>query len=151
MRMHSDEKKSGLADRITEFRMSMSSNPKLIHRVEKFLQKVNKKAHLDEIQFHKVLVSTTEAVNNAIFHGNKSNPKKKVYLTCGLSKEKMILRVRDSGGGFDPNRLHNPLSAKNLLRESGRGVFLMKTLMDKVEFQFTREGTEVRLTLLLVK
>lgn len=131
--------------------MSMSSNPKLIHRVEKFLQKVNKKARLDEIQFHKLVVSTTEAVNNAIFHGNKSDPKKKVYLTCGLSKEKIMLRVRDSGGGFDPSRLHNPLSDENLLRESGRGIFLMKMLMDKVEFHFSKKGTEVRLTLLLIK
>ena len=129
----------------------MSSNPKLIHRVEKFLQRVNKDAHLDEIQFHKVLVSTTEAVNNSIFHGNKSDPRKKVYLTCELSDEKMILRVRDSGKGFNPQKIGNPLNESNLLRESGRGVFLMKTLMDRVEFHFSEEGSEVEMTLLLVK
>ncbi len=129
----------------------MSSNPKLIHRVEKFLQRVNKDAHLDEIQFHKVLVSTTEAVNNSIFHGNKSDPRKKVYLTCELSDEKMILRVRDSGKGFNPQKIGNPLNESNLLRESGRGVFLMKTLVDRVEFHFSEEGSEVEMTLLLVK
>jgi len=131
--------------------MSMSSNPKLIHRVERFLQRVNSQAHLDEIQFHKVLVSTTEAVNNAIFHGNKSDRRKKVYLTCELSTERLILTVKDSGKGFNPERINNPLNEANLLRESGRGVFLMRTLMDRVEFRFSKKGTEVRLTLLLIK
>ena len=129
----------------------MSSNPKLIHGVEKFLLKVNKDAHLDEIQFNKVLVSTTEAVNNSIFHGNKSDPRKKVFLTCALSRERMILKVRDSGKGFDPEKIGNPLNNTHLLRVSGRGIFLMKTLMDRVEFHFAKEGTEVTLTLLLIK
>ncbi len=129
----------------------MSSNPKLIHRVEKFLQKVNRSAHLDEIQFHKVLVSTTEAVNNAIFHGSESDPRKRVYIRCELSKERLILTVKDSGRGFDPRKLRNPLNNAYLLEVSGRGIFLMKTLMDRVEFQFSKKGTEVRLTLLLIK
>jgi serine/threonine-protein kinase RsbW len=133
------------------FRMTMHSNPKLIHRVEKFLQKVNKSAHLDEIQFNKVLISTTEAMNNAIFHGNKSDPRKKVYLTCELSTERMILRVRDSGAGFNPHKIANPLDESNLLRESGRGIFLMRTLMDKVQFHFSEEGSEVEMVLLLIK
>ena len=136
---------------VKTYRMSMSSDTKLIHRVEKFLQKVNKDAHLDEIQLNKLLISTTEAVNNAIFHGNKSDPWKKVYLSCELSRERMILRVRDSGGGFDPNKIGNPLSDSNLLRESGRGIFLMKTLMDKVEYHFSKRGSEVVMTLLLIK
>jgi serine/threonine-protein kinase RsbW len=131
--------------------MSMNSNPKLIHRVENFLQKVNKRAHLDEIQFNKALVSLTEAVNNAILHGNKSDPKKKVYLTCELSKERMILKVRDSGKGFNPEKLKNPLEDSNLLRESGRGIFLMRTLMDKVQYHFSKDGSEVEMVLLLIK
>ena len=136
---------------VKTFRMSMSSNPKLIHRVEKFLLKVNKDAHLDEVQFNKVLVSTTEAVNNSIFHGNKSDPRRKVYVTCELSRERMILKVRDSGTGFDPEKIGSPLNNSNLLRASGRGIFLMKTLMDKVEFHFTKGETEVMITLLLIK
>ncbi len=129
----------------------MHSSPKLIHRVEKFLQKINRSAHLDEIQFNKVLISTTEAVNNAIFHGNKSDPQKNVYLACELSKERMILKVRDSGAGFDPHKIANPLDESNLLRESGRGIFLMRTLMDKVQYHFSEDGSEVEMILLLVK
>jgi serine/threonine-protein kinase RsbW len=140
-----------LTKAVKNFRMSMRSNPKLIHRVEKFLEKVNKKAHLDEIQFNKALVSLTEAVNNAILHGNKSDLRKKVHVTCELSKERMILRVRDSGAGFEPHKIANPLEETNLLRESGRGIFLMRTLMDKVQYRFSEEGSEVELVLLLIK
>jgi serine/threonine-protein kinase RsbW len=140
-----------LTKAVKKFRMNMRSNPKLIHRVEKFLQKVNKKAHLDEIQFNKVLVSLTEAVNNAILHGNKSDSRKKVYLTCELSKERMILRVRDSGAGFEPHKIANPLDESNLMRESGRGIFLMRTLMDKVQYRFSEHGSEVEMVLLLIK
>jgi serine/threonine-protein kinase RsbW len=129
----------------------MRSNPRLIHRVENFLQKVNKKARLDEIQFNKALVSLTEAVNNAILHGNKSDSRKKVYLTCELSRERMVLRVRDSGAGFEPHKIANPLDESNLLRESGRGIFLMRTLMDKVQYHFSEEGFEVEMVLLLIK
>jgi serine/threonine-protein kinase RsbW len=140
-----------LTKAVKKFRMNMRSNPRLIHRVEKFLQKVNKKAHLDEIQFNKVLVSLTEAVNNAILHGNKSDSRKKVYLTCELSKERMILRVRDSGAGFEPHKIANPLDESNLMRESGRGIFLMRTLMDKVQYRFSEHGSEVEMVLLLIK
>lgn len=133
------------------FQMTMHSSPKLIHRVEKFLQKINRSAHLDEIQFNKVLISMTEAVNNAIFHGNKSDPQKHVYLACELTKERMILKVRDSGAGFDPHKIANPLDESNLLRESGRGIFLMRTLMDKVQYHFSEDGSEVEMVLLLVK
>ena len=136
---------------VKTYRMSIGSNPKLVHRVEKFLLRVNRDAHLDEIQFNKLLVSTTEAVNNAIFHGNKSDARKRVHLACVLSHERVILTVRDSGRGFEPEKIKNPLNDSNLLRDSGRGIFLMKTLMDKVEFHFSKEGTDVRMTLLLVK
>ena len=129
----------------------MRSNPKLIYRVEKFLGKMKRKAHLDDSQFNKVLVSATEAVNNSILHGNKLDLKKKVYLSCEISEEKMVLKVRDSGKGFDPDQIGNPLNESNLLRESGRGVFLMKTLMDRVEYHFSESGSEVEMTLLLTK
>ena len=63
----------------------------------------------------------------------------------------MILKVRDSGTGFDLEKIGSPLNNSNLLRASGRGIFLMKTLMDKVEFHFAKGETEVMMTLLLIK
>jgi serine/threonine-protein kinase RsbW len=134
-----------------EFRATISSNPRNISKVETFLKKINKSIHLDEIQFHKLMVSLTEAVNNAIIHGNKSDPKKKVLLKCEHLPGWLLLIVEDQGRGFKVDAVANPLRKKNLLKESGRGIFLMRTLMDKVEFQQTADGLEVRLWLALNK
>ena len=125
----------------------LPSNPRYIHRVEKFLSKVDPETRLDEIQMHKVMVSLTEAVNNAILHGNRSDPAKKVRIVCRILPGWLLFQVNDQGKGFDPAAVDSPLREENLLRESGRGIFLMRTLMDKVEIEPSREGTEVRLWL----
>ena len=135
----------------TEFRLTLSSNPKQVRKVEAFLDKVNANLHLDEIQMNKVMISLTEAVNNAIIHGNKFDDTKKVHVTCEVLPGWALFLVQDEGRGFDPGRVANPLKAENLLRESGRGIFLMKTLMDKVEFELNEPGLMVRLWLNLNK
>ena len=133
------------------FRLTLSSNPKNIGRVEKFLDKINATVGLDEIQLHKLMVSLTEAVNNAIVHGNKLNAAKKVFLKCEVLPGWLLLQVIDQGRGFKPEKVGNPLKKENLLRENGRGIFLMRTLMDKVEFENNPGGLEVRLWLALNK
>ncbi len=134
-----------------EFRATIPSDPKNVRKVEAFLKKVNKGVHLDEIQFHKLMVSLTEAVNNAIVHGNRSDRAKKVILKCECLPGWLLLIIEDQGKGFKPDHVENPLKKRNLLKESGRGIFLMRTLMDKVEFQMTASGLEVRLWLALNK
>lgn len=93
------------------------------------------------------MVSVTEAVNNAITHGNKQNPQKKVKVVGEILPGWLLVMIADEGKGFDPGQVSNPLQEENLLRESGRGIFLMRTLMDKVEIDRTDGGTEVRLWL----
>jgi serine/threonine-protein kinase RsbW len=100
---------------------------------------------------HKLMVSLTEAVNNAIVHGNKSHPAKKVTVVCDRLPELLEFSITDEGRGFKPEKVKNPLHEENLLRTSGRGIFLMRTLMDKVEFQTNNKGTTVRLVLALKK
>jgi len=129
------------------FRLTLPSTPKSIGKVESFLKKVNRSQHLDEIQFHKVMVSLTEAVNNAIVHGNRSNPLKKVLITCEVLPGWLLFMIDDQGKGFKPEAVGNPLKKENLMLESGRGIFLMRTLMDKVEFNGSRAGMQVRLWL----
>jgi len=127
--------------------MTLQSNPKHIRKVEPFLKKINRIAHLDEIQMHKMMVSLTEAVNNAIIHGNKSDPEKKVRVRCEVLPGWIIVSVQDEGEGFVLKKVRNPLRKQNLMRESGRGVFLMRTLMDKVEFEIGPSGAQVSLWL----
>lgn len=133
------------------FRMTLPSTQKNIGRVEKFLLKIAQHVELDEIQLHKAMVSVTEAVNNAIVHGNRCNPKRKVFVICEVLPGWLLFIVSDQGKGFKPEKVANPLKEENLLRESGRGIFLMRTLMDRVEFELQKTGYQVRLWLDLKK
>ncbi|UCH84047.1 MAG: ATP-binding protein [Candidatus Latescibacterota bacterium] len=76
-----------------------------------------------------------EAITNAIVHGNKSDPNKKVSLQIYISSSRIKFRIKDQGEGFDVDRVENPLEGENLMRSSGRGVYLMKSIMDNVEFK----------------
>ena len=131
------------------FRLTLSSKPKNIGKVEAFLKKIDRAAHLDEIQEHKLMIALTEAVNNAILHGNKSKEEKMVRVVCELQEDGLLFTVTDEGKGFKPDAVANPLKEENLLKESGRGIFLMRMLLDRVEFRRTREGMEVKLWLVL--
>ena len=131
--------------------MTLKSNPKHVRKVEPFLKKINRVAHLDEIQMHKMMVSLTEAVNNAIIHGNKSNLEKMVRVRCEVLPGWLVVSVQDEGNGFVPEKVRNPLRKQNLMRENGRGIFLMKTLMEKVEIEHGPSGTQVSLWLDLNK
>ena len=124
-----------------EFAMECISEPKEIGKIEGFLNHLNKTARLDDGTFYRLFVSCTEAVNNAILHGNKSDPKKKVCVTCSVNRNSVVLKVKDEGKGFNPDAVPDPVHEDNLLRESGRGVFLMRQLMDSVSYN--KAGNEV--------
>lgn len=123
--------------------LTLTSDPKEVARVEIFLDKINKKLKLDDLHFNKLLVATTEAVNNSIIHGNQRDLEKKVTVICEVNQQVLIIHVEDEGSGVDPEKLPNPLSEENILRENGRGVFLMRSLMDGVEFKRTSNGASV--------
>lgn len=127
------------------FHLECSGDPKEVRKVEPFLQKMNETARLDDGTFYRLLVAGTEAVNNGILHGTKGDPNKVVHVTCIIGKDFLIFRVRDSGRGFKPDQVPDPLEEKNLLKTSGRGIFLMRSLADKVTFRITPKGTEVEL------
>ena len=103
--------------------------------VESFIENVGEKIKIEESIYGNVLVSVTEAVNNAIVHGNKEDKTKKVRI--GLKKNKKSVRfvVEDEGVGFDYNNLPDPTSPKNLDKVKGRGIFLIKSLSDKTTFK----------------
>lgn len=134
-----------------KFVLVLASNPRQVVKVEGFLGKINERIHLDETRFNKLLVAATEAVNNGIIHGNKRNPKKKVTLTCELNHAVLLVRVEDEGPGLDPSTLPDPLAEENLMRENGRGVFLMRSLMDDVQFEKLANGSAVTMTMVLEK
>jgi serine/threonine-protein kinase RsbW len=106
---------------------------------------------LDDDSLHWVSVAIRESVINAIKHGNRSDSSKHVFVEFALAEtlapHELMIRVRDQGSGFDPETVANPLAPENLLKSSGRGIFLIRSFMDDVQLQRAPEGgMEIRMT-----
>ena len=106
---------------------------------------------LDDDAVHWVGVAIRESVINAIKHGNRNDATKRVFVefetTTPPDPPGLLIRVRDQGEGFDPESLANPLDPENLLKASGRGIFLIRNFMDDVQLQRAPEGgMEIRMT-----
>ena len=114
--------------------------------VESFIENVGEKIRIEEAIYGNVLVSVTEAVNNAIVHGNKEDKNKKVRLGLKQNKKSVRFIVEDEGMGFDHNTLPDPTNPKNIEKVKGRGIFLIKSLSDKTTFK--QGGRVVELSLI---
>lgn len=123
--------------------MSIPSSLDEITTVEKFAEKAADKMKFGEEEKDSLAIAVTEAVNNAIIHGNKQDKNKKVHIKFEFKDNRLIVRVRDEGKGFNPQKISDPLAPENLLKESGRGIFILSSLMDDVQFNFGKNGTEI--------
>lgn len=112
----------------------LDSHPKNIAEVEPYVLQVVKEYAINESIFGNILITLTEAVSNAIIHGNQAKSGKKVYISTYTTTNSVVFTVEDEGSGFDPNTLPDPTAPENLLTPGGRGVFLMQHLSDKVSF-----------------
>lgn len=121
----------------------ISSGDSSIISAEHKLKSILDKLDLAGSQEHNLLVAASEAVNNAVVHGNKNDPRKKVLLDVDYDDHNITLEVQDEGGGFNPKDLPDPLLPENLLKPNGRGIHIMKSLMDSVSFDFTSKGTKI--------
>jgi serine/threonine-protein kinase RsbW len=103
------------------------------------------KAGFDEDTASQIAMVSREAAANAVLHGNHKDPAKRVRASFSLSPEALSIRVSDEGSGFDPSDVPDPLSPEGLLKPSGRGIFLMRALMDEVNFRQLSPGAEITL------
>ena len=103
--------------------------------VESFIENAGEKIKIKESVYGNVLVSVTEAVNNAIVHGNKEDKEKKVKIRLKENKKSVRFGVEDEGGGIDHKNLPDPTSPENIDKIKGRGIFLIKNLADKAKFK----------------
>ena len=127
-----------------KFEMTIRSSLEQIEAVEEMAERAADKMKFSEEERDSLAIAVTEAVNNAIIHGNKQDRRKRVNLRFDFEGEKLIVKIRDQGTGFNPDKISDPLAPENLLKESGRGVFILSTLMDEVKFNFDK-GTEITL------
>jgi serine/threonine-protein kinase RsbW len=111
---------------------SLSEN---IRMIESFIDNAKERFHLDDDIYGNIMIAVTEAVNNAIKHGNSNDKSKNVLLSLSLQDSLIKFTIKDEGTGFDYGNLPDPTSPENLEKPGGRGIFLMKHLSDEVEFK----------------
>lgn len=130
----------------TRNELDLSSSLDNLPRVEKFIDEACEAFHIDEDHYGNILIAVTEAVNNAILHGNQENPDKtfKVSFEANEELQKLSFRVEDEGEGFDYENVPDPTAPENLEKPYGRGIFLMRSLADEVEFYDDGRVVEVR-------
>ena len=123
--------------------LSIPSDFESVHKVESLIDTVCDKLSVNEDYYGNVLIAVTEAVNNAIIHGNKHNSDLNVDLFVGDKESDFCFSVKDYGQGFDYSNLPDPTSPENIEKENGRGIFLMRSLAEEIEFQ--DEGRNVNI------
>jgi len=121
-------------------RIQIPSISENIRMIESFIDNAREKFHLDDDIYGNIMIAVTEAVNNAIKHGNKGDSSKNVQLTLALNDKLIKFKVEDEGHGFDYENLPDPTAPENIEKPGGRGIFLMKHLSDEVDF---KEGGRV--------
>lgn len=113
----------------------IDSNPKNVLKVESYLKIVKSEYGQLSDRYPDILISLTEAVNNAIIHGNKADESKKVKIECEEETTGLTFTISDEGNGFNPKEVPDPTHEDNLECCGGRGVFIMSQLADKVFFK----------------
>jgi len=130
-------------------RLEFSSIFEMVDFVQVVSDHVSHTVGLDEDSAHWVSVAIRESVINAIKHGNRNDATKRVFVefeTNTVDVRELSIRVRDQGEGFDPEEVADPLAPENLLKSSGRGIFLIRNFMDDVQLQRAPEGgMEIRM------
>ena len=115
---------------LLEMKSQFESLETIVERTQAFAE-----THLgDEDLVYRVVLLTSEAVTNAMKHGNRFDADKNIRLSVEVHPDRVSLCVEDEGEGFDPDAVANPLRGDNLTRESGRGLFLMRRMADAVTY-----------------
>ncbi len=130
----------------TAVKLVLPSDVRLVELAHAVAEKMGEAAGLDSGAALDLGLAVREAVINAIVHGNRKDPSQDVELTFTRGSRGIRIRVLDRGSGFDPDSLPDPTAPENVLRNSGRGLLLMRAFADEVRFRY-REGRGMEITL----
>jgi serine/threonine-protein kinase RsbW len=122
---------------------TLDSSLASVNLAEETAQAMAAKAGFDDENCMRISMAVREAAVNAVLHGNAYDPKKKVTLAFENTGQALVIIVRDEGGGLDVSKVPDPTAPENLLKQSGRGIFLMRSFMDEVRIRPLAPGTEV--------
>lgn len=116
-------------------KMILQSSLKEMDKLDSFVNELQEWASLDQQQRDRIMLPLSEAINNAILHGNQLQEHKSVTVVAELQNQRLIISVEDEGVGFDPDDVPDPLQKENLLKEGGRGIYLIREYTDDIDFQ----------------
>jgi serine/threonine-protein kinase RsbW len=132
---------------MTEQRVSytLDSTLETVDSAEQAATRIAADNGFDEDEVMQIAMAVREAAVNAVLHGNAYDPGKKVTLDFERTAGDLVITIRDQGAGLDPNKIPDPLAPENLLKTSGRGIFLIRSFMDEVQIHPSQTGTEIKL------
>jgi len=127
------------------FSFKLPSTMDSVAEIEATAEKLTQSAGLDEDESFRVVMAVREAALNAVLHGNGYDPNKQISASFENTGKSIVVKIADEGEGLDADHLPDPLAPENLLRGTGRGIFLIRSFMDEVHFRQLHPGTEVTL------
>ncbi len=116
-----------------------------VSEVEAAAERLAEQAGIDEEERFRVTMAVREAAVNAVLHGNEYDPTKKITVSLENTGSALVITIADEGKGLNPEAVPDPLAPENLLRGTGRGIFLIRSFMDEVHFRQLHPGTELTL------
>jgi serine/threonine-protein kinase RsbW len=125
--------------------LTLGSSLESVDQVERTAEDFAARAGFDQDTVPNIAMAVREAAVNAVLHGNAYDPKKHIAVSFEVNPDALVIRVSDQGPGLDPSTIPDPLAPENILRGSGRGIFLLRAFMDEVHFRQLYPGTELTL------
>jgi len=123
--------------------LTIYSDPNNIVAVDEWAERIAQELGFNEDERDDIAISVTEAVNNAIVHGNKADPHKRVIIELSQTDDELRVSVRDEGKGFNPAKVEDPTKPENLMKPYGRGIHIIRQLMDDVQVDLLKGGCRV--------
>ena len=124
---------------------TLDSTLETVNNAEATASNLATEAGFADEEVMKIAMAVREAAINAVLHGNAYDPAKKVSLQFERTGGDLVITIRDQGKGIDLNAIPDPLAPENLLKTSGRGIFLIRSFMDEVQINPSGAGTEIKL------
>ena len=124
---------------------TLDSTLETVDSAEQAASRIATESGFDDDEVMRIAMAVREAAVNAVLHGNAYDPGKKVSLAFERTGGDLVITIRDQGKGLDLNKIPDPLAPENLLKTSGRGIFLIRSFMDEVQIHPSQTGTEIKL------
>ncbi|HEX6880142.1 MAG TPA: ATP-binding protein [Terriglobales bacterium] len=129
----------------TRVSYTLDSSLESVNKAEETATEVATKSGFDSEEVQRISMAVREATVNAVLHGNSYDPRKKVHIAFESTQDGLKIVIRDEGRGLNQDEIPDPLAPENLLKQSGRGIFLIRAFMDEVSFRNMEPGTEITL------